>query len=484
MPETICPFCRRAYPTDFKWCMDDGSELEQNIGQYDDAVDEIPKVPCPDCGEMIDPRDVYCAACGSRVAGRLPRVEIPAAEPVSDYTHVEKMAPAEPKVPAGPTRDCPICGARIALDDVFCGECGAKLEAATTPVFEPFITGKHCMSCAAGLETGEEFCGVCGEKVPPGFWSEDEQATVPARPPQPAGLSTAVCPNCGMEISAGDAFCGTCGQRVGTAPQPAPFAAPQPPAAVRTACPGCSADISPDDVFCGTCGRDLSVKIVTPPDLAGLEPEYELEPAPEKVVVVDPFGGRGMKKLDVDCPNCGLKIPYNAEVCNVCGYSLKQEPVPAEAGIQAAGAACPVCGGHVDSGDTFCGNCGASMSGAAAAPETTLVQKSIADMTAGTLVCPECGMEGQHEQEVCTACGSMLTTQAELDAAYAGLDSEPVQEPVYEIKSETPRVAAPYVPPLAPPPPADGKTEKICSCCGSACPPETEFCPNCGVDFN
>jgi len=120
MPETICPFCRRAYPADFKWCMDDGSELEQNIGQYEVSVDEIPKVPCPDCGEMIDPRDIFCGACGAKLEGRMPKFEMPvAAEPEPEYE-----PPAEPEVEEAPApRNCPNCGAGIGLEDTFCGEC-------------------------------------------------------------------------------------------------------------------------------------------------------------------------------------------------------------------------------------------------------------------------------------------------------------------------------------------------------------------------
>ncbi len=507
MPETICPFCRKSYPADFKWCMDDGSELEQNIGQYDEVVDEIPKVPCPDCGEMIDPRDVYCGACGSRVAGRLPKVDIPGVtEP--EISEEEYVSPEAPAAPTGQTRECPNCGATIAADDVFCGECGSKVEAAaaSAPSYSEDFEGKHCLSCAAAIDPGEQYCGVCGEKVPDGFWDTPAAAPAPAvtAAPAPAVSATVSCPNCGAAIASDDAFCGECGNQVTAAVSAAP---PPPPVAPQqmappTVCPSCSADIVPGDVFCGTCGHNLAETVEAPPDLAGPEPEFIGEPEPEPVVIVDPFGGRGMRKMDIDCPNCGLKIPHDADVCSVCGYDRNNPPEPAAAPVeQVSGALCPSCGGSVEPGEAFCGNCGSQLSGAPATaePEPEKPKRSISEMTADVLICAECGQEGLPGQDACMACGGVLKTQAELDAMYAQIEepTAPAPPPAIEINPEPEPAAPSFTPPPPPPPPvpspapaapaaapASGAGDKICSCCGSSCPPDTEFCPNCGVDFD
>lgn len=61
----------------------------------------------------------------------------------------------------------------------------------------------NCHKCGSPLEDGAVFCGNCGAKVEAG----------PAQPEigQPGGQASVFCPNCGKRLSAGDVFCDACG---------------------------------------------------------------------------------------------------------------------------------------------------------------------------------------------------------------------------------------------------------------------------------
>lgn len=199
MPEMICPFCLTQYPQDFKWCMEDGSELEADVGQYakvDLAGDES-KVPCPECGAPIDPRDQFCGTCGARLEGM--------AAPAEDYsqeTYEDSYASAEPAADEGPTRPCPICDTPVGLTVTTCPGCGTTLEAATGgPDFSP---GLACPHCAGPIDPGDEFCGTCGTTLGSGG------ASAPSPAPAASG-DAKVCSCCGQTNDASAEFCANCG---------------------------------------------------------------------------------------------------------------------------------------------------------------------------------------------------------------------------------------------------------------------------------
>ncbi|MDQ2747868.1 MAG: SPFH domain-containing protein [Acidobacteriota bacterium] len=78
------------------------------------------------------------------------------------------------------TIPCPTCGKPNAVGTKFCGDCGAKMEAAKVP----------CVKCGAELREGAKFCSECGA-------AQDKQK----------------CPNCQAELAPGAKFCPECGTK-------------------------------------------------------------------------------------------------------------------------------------------------------------------------------------------------------------------------------------------------------------------------------
>lgn len=375
MAGMICPYCKLDYPSDYKWCMEDGSELEQNMGQFDENADGATRVPCPECGEPVDIRDIYCGSCATKLEGRLPQPEAEEEEYEEPQYEEYNEAPAPP-IPAAPayqappqdlpTRPCPKCGTEVALDDTFCGGCGAPLESAI-PASDWTTLGRACPHCAGGLDPEDTFCGSCGHSVEP--------EVAPAAP--------SVCESCGMEVSADDTFCGTCGapvQQQSAAPveQYQESAAHQnyAPAVEQSyagaseggPCPNCGMDAAPGEAFCGTCGAQLS---------GGQGGGYQEEPAP--LPSISDF----TKDIAV-CPSCGIPGEPGQTTCITCGVELTTEgnlqpgapssfnsfgesedlgapgPAPLSGGSGGADGEkiCSCCGVSSPPEAEFCGNCG------------------------------------------------------------------------------------------------------------------------------
>ncbi len=78
------------------------------------------------------------------------------------------------------TIPCPSCGKQNPAGIKFCGDCGAKMEAAKVP----------CVKCGAQLREGAKFCSECGA-------SQEKQK----------------CPNCQHELAPGAKFCPECGTK-------------------------------------------------------------------------------------------------------------------------------------------------------------------------------------------------------------------------------------------------------------------------------
>lgn len=78
------------------------------------------------------------------------------------------------------TIPCPKCGAKVAADAKFCGQCGEAMQKV-----------QHCVSCGREIPVGSAFCNFCG-----------------------APQNKPVCPNCGADAPAGSIFCGKCGTRI------------------------------------------------------------------------------------------------------------------------------------------------------------------------------------------------------------------------------------------------------------------------------
>ncbi len=68
--------------------------------------------------------------------------------------------------------NCNKCGAPISNDMMFCGECGARVEAESV---------MYCPNCGAATKTGDAFCGECGYSF--GRPAEKRYAERPVRQP-------------------------------------------------------------------------------------------------------------------------------------------------------------------------------------------------------------------------------------------------------------------------------------------------------------
>lgn len=544
MPEMICPFCKKAWPQDFRWCMEDGSELEQNIGQYDMADDGMPGLECPDCGARIDPRDEFCAGCGSRLQSAeearaaTEKLSCPkcgnAANPTEPFCgHCGAPLGEEPEVPqaapagapaAASAAACPNCGMTVNPGDAACGTCGQMLAAAApayappAPAYAPSAPAAPapaaamvmCPQCQLELPPGTDYCHSCGYQ-----FVKSEEDIRAAGAVAFSGMGS--CPNCGMEMQPGEAFCGTCGFNLAAAaaaaaPEPAAAAVVEQPPAAAASCPNCGMEVQAGETFCGTCGFNLAA------DATPVPPAPQMEtPAPAD----DSTAG---------CPNCGMEIFPGENMCSTCGHEIgaapaAQEPPPAYQPPPAAAApppaasgdvsACPTCGMDVMPGETMCTTCGQDLTGESAQYEAA------PEPPPAPAYAPPAQEFAQPELEVresllklrCKECGSTRTTQGGMFCAVCGAmigqddEYEPYTEPDKPKGARSGDMADPFAPPpdLAGPEPDGGDpfvddrpaapeapmpslgdvtgSDLVCPQCGLEGYPGTDTCFACGTRF-
>ena len=179
-------------------------------------------------------------------------------------------------------RQCPNCGAEVASNVMFCGNCGYSMPPVNSA--QPAWNGPVCAKCGAPLEEGAAFCTNCGAPAAPNpapFQSDYQPQGAPAGK---------VCPNCGTQAAPDAAFCNECGTSLlaGTPSesQPAPEAEPETQSHAEYTFDHTEIYQEPEVV-----AQEESVREAVPP-----------QPAPEKV-----------------CPNCGTKLEEDAVFCSECG---------------------------------------------------------------------------------------------------------------------------------------------------------------------
>lgn len=202
---------------------------------------------------------------------------------------------------------CYQCGAPVGEKDLFCGNCGARQEAAAP---------KLCPNCGTPYNDADVFCGGCGTRLnqpaaepvpqqtivmpiveesveePVVLPFAEEAVEEPAAPEAPVEalveehismeetqVFTApvkTCPVCGTAVTDEDVFCGTCGTNL-SAPEVVP-------APVKT-CPTCGTAVTDEDVFCGICGTNLSAPVQTAVPVQTVPPvTYAQEPVKPRTV--------------------------------------------------------------------------------------------------------------------------------------------------------------------------------------------------------
>lgn len=191
---------------------------------------------CPNCGEQIMDRSVFCNFCGTKVvqpepepaeepAAEEPAAEEPVAEepvaeePVVEESVAEEPVEAEPAVaeelpeteteePAEAAKDvCPSCGTPLEPGCAFCVECGARVTAPEAEQEAPAESApvRFCTECGNMITDNEAmFCNNCGARLDGGeIFSSSAEPTVRR------------CPNCGFNTTDADVvFCIECGTKL------------------------------------------------------------------------------------------------------------------------------------------------------------------------------------------------------------------------------------------------------------------------------
>lgn len=125
-----------------------------------------PSVPkCPKCGAKIKPNDAFCMSCGTRID----IIEADTIESwicvCGNEVKGEEFCSicGTPKLSA---LKCPKCGAKIQPNDVFCVSCGTKIDLIESDTIEKLqseiVTELYCPSCGAEVKEGYKFCLKCG----------------------------------------------------------------------------------------------------------------------------------------------------------------------------------------------------------------------------------------------------------------------------------------------------------------------------------
>ena len=161
-------------------------ELEQQQVYYVEAPEEKEIVPCPNCGTRVPLHAIYCQKCGQPVAS------------LHQHRVVRRKV-------------CPHCGKPNSMESHFCSYCFHSLANAETEemqlvhdlrpmggemvkqayLIDNTSKNKICANCGSLNAQSELFCVNCGYRL-----DVEEQKKY--------------CPNCGAENSSDNAFCTKC----------------------------------------------------------------------------------------------------------------------------------------------------------------------------------------------------------------------------------------------------------------------------------
>ena len=127
----ICPKCGKEVELSTTFCPSCGAEQEKIKVE---AFIPKGKRKCSGCGEIIDDKNEFCPKCGAKkeVVEETPKAEENVK--VEEKPKAEEAKTEVKKEVAPAKKVCPGCGEEMAADDVFCANCGYKLDGETKEV--------------------------------------------------------------------------------------------------------------------------------------------------------------------------------------------------------------------------------------------------------------------------------------------------------------------------------------------------------------
>ena len=176
---------------------------------------------------------------------------------------------------------CPFCNKNVALDAVFCRECGKSLKDVV-----------KCLKCGSALSKGAKFCNKCGAPAPK------------------------TCPQCGGTLVLGAKFCNKCGSSL-----PSTFWLD------ANICLKCNAPLKPGAMFCSKCGASCEqAKAEAALSVEEDASSVEVPSGDDKSAIVDAW----LKKYNINDD-----ITKNPESTQQMPPQPEKEPEPQLAGINA-----------------------------------------------------------------------------------------------------------------------------------------------------
>lgn len=137
-------------------------------------------------------------------------------------------------------KDCPSCGKKIAVDDMFCAFCGEKFDLQSTKEEGRRISHKDRLTVTEYIAGIKDYkCEYCGEIV-----KGNDKFCPSCGRPVVIKIMPSTCSKCGHDLTAGYAFCPSCGSETK-------------PVELQIKCKKCGADLLYGKEFCVNCGAKV-----------------------------------------------------------------------------------------------------------------------------------------------------------------------------------------------------------------------------------
>lgn len=257
---------------------------------------------------------------------------------------------------------CKSCGKEISTSSRFCKWCGLPVE-----TDEPEDTGMSCPNCHAPLTGTEMFCGECGAKIEwPSKVAEQSAKEV---------KKALICSECGQELKETDLFCKYCGTPVKKA-ETENVSMDELENVIEEGIKDLEQKDKKDFATESEKEIEESVQVVKKSEQSetAVQPE---EPKTENIMAEKSEQPLAELKKSVEnsmqltkepeqnkillfCSECGRELKETDAFCKYCGTPVKKMQAEPEQSVEEIKKplTCAVCGEVVKEMDAFCKNCG------------------------------------------------------------------------------------------------------------------------------